>query len=307
MKVSLKKYILPTMLTAFFAGNLLSCTKREMVSVDGSSTVYPITEAVAEEFRNTAPEINVTVGISGTGGGFKKFCNSEIDISDASRTIKEKEIEKCKSNGISYVEIPVAYDGLAVVVHKSNSFLNHLTVDQLKQIFRAENPAKTWKEIDAAFPEEPIKIFSPGQDSGTFDYFVETVIGERGKVRNDAIFSEDDNVLVTGVSGDKNSIGFFGFAYYQENRENLKVVQIINPKTKKAVTPSIETVANGTYAPLSRPIFIYVSKDSLKKGSVFKFVDFYLNEAAKMSGEVGYIPLPVESYERSKKEIQKLR
>ncbi|MDH5655670.1 MAG: PstS family phosphate ABC transporter substrate-binding protein [Spirochaetia bacterium] len=273
------------------------CKAKTKILVDGSSTVYPITEAVAEEYRNVDKTVNVTVGISGTGGGFKKFCNNEIHITDASRPIKSKEIKSCADNKIGYIEIPIAYDGLAVVVSSSNAFLNEITVDQLNHIFRYENPAKTWKEINPEWPDQEIKIYSPGQDSGTYDYFVETIIGKKGRVRADAAFSEDDNVLVTGINGSEFSIGYFGLAYYSENKDSLKLIPVINPKTKKAVKPDEQTVSSGQYAPLSRPIFIYVNAEASDKPEVKKFVEFYLGSLASLTSQTGYIPFRTGFYE----------
>jgi len=276
--------------------NFSNCKAKNKILIDGSSTVYPITEAVAEEYREEDSSVNVTVGISGTGGGFKKFCNGEIDISDASRPIKSKEIQVCSDNKIEYIEIPIAYDGLAVVVSKNNTFLTELTVDDLNKIFRYEDPAKTWKDVNPAWPDEPIKVFSPGQDSGTYDYFVETIIGDKGRVRADAAFSEDDNVLVTGVNGGVFSIGYFGVAYYLENKESLKLLAVVNPKTKKAVKPDVQTVSSGDYAPLSRPIFIYINSKADEKPEVKKFVEFYLKNVSRLTSQTGYIPFRPEFY-----------
>lgn len=287
------------LLTLLLSISIVSCQKKAQILIDGSSTVYPITEAVAEEFRKVQSNVNVTVGVSGTGGGFKKFCNSEIDISDASRPIKSSEIELCKKNNTRYQEIPVAWDGLAIVVHKNNNFVDKLTVLELKKLFQSKNAAKTWKEIRSDWPDETLKIYSPGQDSGTFDYFVETILGNKEKMRSDATYSEDDNVLVRGIAGDKNSIGFFGLAYYEENKESLKLVPVVNPETNKEVTPTLETVKNRTYAPLSRPIFIYVSKKAASNPDIKNLVNFYLENAGKLSQDVGYIPLEDVDYKAS--------
>lgn len=294
-------------LTAGFALFLsVSCGKpRTQILVDGSSTVFPITEAVAESYLQKNNTVNVTVGTSGTGGGFKKFCHDETDISDASRVIKGNEIEMCKEANIEYVELPVAYDGLAVIVSPENDFIKQLTPEQLHHIFRYENPARTWDELDPSWPEKEIKVFSPGQDSGTYDYFVEAIIGKDGRVRSDATFSEDDNVLVTGISGEKHSIGFFGLAYFEENKDQLRVIPVVNPKTGKAVKPGIETVKEGEYAPLSRPLFIYVKKGATEKKEVLDFVRFYLDNAAELSKDVGYVPLGEDVYELIKKRFEK--
>jgi phosphate transport system substrate-binding protein len=255
---------------------------------------------VAEEFQKANKNINVTVGISGTGGGFKKFCNGETQISDASRPIKKSEIEKCAEKKIEYIELPVAYDGLSVVVSRQNDFAQDITVEELKKAF-GDTSVKTWKDIRASWPAEPVKIYSPGQDSGTYDYFVEAILGKDAKVRGDAVFSEDDNVLVKGVSGDKNALGFFGVAYYEENLDKLRAVAVVNPKTKKAELPTIENVMSGVYAPLSRPVFIYVAKAAYEKEEVRNFVNFYLDNASKLVKQVGYIPLNPEEYSLLKK------
>ncbi|MEQ9367080.1 MAG: PstS family phosphate ABC transporter substrate-binding protein [Leptospirales bacterium] len=294
---------LPVIAAGLALSGMLACTAKKKIQVDGSSTVYPITEAVAEEFRNVNNQVNVTVGVSGTGGGFKKFCNGEIDVADASRHIKQVEIEKCAAAGIEYLELEVAYDGLAVIVNKENEFLKRLTVEQLKAIFRAEKPAKNWNEIDAAWPAQEIKVYAPGKDSGTFDYFVEAILGKKAQMRPDASYSEDDNILVTGVAGDKFAIGFFGLAYYEENKGKLNLAAVVNPETNQAVRPTLETVKSGSYAPLSRPIFIYVSKAALEKPEVQQFVGFYMDSGAELSEAVGYIPLADELYTANKKKI----
>ena len=280
---------------------LVGCKPEKKVVVDGSSTVFPITEAVAEEFRKESSAVNVSVGTSGTGGGFKKFCNGETEISDASRPIKPKEVEACKAKNIGYIELPVAYDGLSVVVNKKNNFIKSLTVEELNHIFRYENPAKTWKDVNPAWPATTIKVFAPGQDSGTYDYFVETIIGGKGRVRADAMFSEDDNVLVIGVAGEETAIGFFGLAYYEENAEKINVVPVVSPRTKQPVTPTTESVKDGTYFPLSRPLFIYVRKDVAADPEVKRFIEFYLENTAKLSAEVGYVALGSDIGELAKK------
>ena len=277
------------------------------VRVDGSSTVYPITEAAAEEFSKVAEKVNVTVGVSGTGGGFKRFGAGELDVADASRCIKKAEIEAAKSRSIEFIELPVAFDGLTIVVNKGNTWVKQLTVAQVKKLYSASEPAKTWKDVDPSWPAETIKLYSPGTDSGTFDYFKEVVVGKDGKIRADLSVSEDDNVLVKGVSGDVNAIGFFGFAYYMENKEKLTCVPVVNPATGAAVTPSHETIEGATYAPFSRPLFIYVNKGSLDKPQVKAFVDFYLSNAAKFAEEVGYVKLPAALYDRAKANLVALK
>lgn len=299
-RAAFSRKALPILVTGLALTGMLACTAKKKVQVDGSSTVYPITEAVAEEFRNVNNEVNVTVGVSGTGGGFKKFCNGEIDVADASRHIKAVEIEKCAAAGIEYIELAVAYDGLAVIVNKENEFLKQLTVDQLKTVFRVDNPAKLWSEVNPDWPAEEIKVYAPGKDSGTFDYFVEVILGKKAQMRPDASYSEDDNILVTGVAGDKFAIGFFGLAYYEENKDKLNLAAVVNPKTNQPVQPNLETVKSGSYAPLSRPIFIYVSKAALEKPEVKQFIGFYMDSAAELSEAVGYIPLPDELYTKNK-------
>jgi phosphate transport system substrate-binding protein len=274
---------------------------RKLVKIDGSSTVFPVTEAVAEEFQAQTKGIMVTVGISGTGGGFKKFCRGETDISDASRPIKPTEVELCRKNGIEYIELPVAYDGLAVMVNPRNNWVDHLTVKELKKIWEpgAQGKITRWNQIRPGWPDREIHLFGPGVDSGTFDYFTKAVTGKEGASRGDFTASEDDNVLVQGISTDPYALGFFGLAYYENNRDKLKLVPIDDGKDENGrgpIAPSLKTVNNGTYQPLSRPIFIYVSKKSAEKAEIDNFVRFYLNNAVELTQEVGYIPLPDEAY-----------
>ena len=223
------------------------------VEIDGSSTVYPITEAIAEEFQGQNPDVKVTVGMSGTGGGFKRFTVGESDINDASRPVKDKEAEQAKDNNIEFTELEVAYDGISIVVNPENDFVTDLTVDELKKIWEPNSSVKTWKDVRPEWPAEEIKLYGPGTDSGTFDYFTEEIIGESKKIRTDFTASEDDNVLVQGISGDKYSLGYFGYAYYVENKDSLKLVSV------NGVVPSTDTIKNKEYTPLSRPLFIYVS------------------------------------------------
>jgi phosphate transport system substrate-binding protein len=272
------------------------------IKIDGSSTVYPISQAVAEEFMKANPDVNVTVGESGTGGGFKKWASGEIDISDASRPIKEEEKEAAKPNGIEPVEIPVAYDGIAVVVNKENNFVDKLTVDELKKIWEPDSKVKTWKDVRDSFPAEPIKLYGPGTASGTFDYFTGEIVGEEGKSRTDYTASEDDNVLVKGVQGDKGGLGYFGYAYYLENKDKLKIVPI--DAGKGAIAPTDQTINDGTYSPLSRPVFIYPSNKSLQKPEVKEFVKFYLETAKELVKEVGYVPLPDAKYQEGLSKVK---
>jgi len=271
---------------------------RGTVSLDGSSTVYPISEAIAEEFLSVAPRVRVTVGVSGTGGGFKKFLSREIDINDASRTIKNSEIEEARANGIDYLEIPVAFDGLSVVVNPNNTWVDYLTVDELRMIWQPGSMVDSWDDIRPNWPQLPIRLYGPGTDSGTFDYFTESVNGESGASRPDYTASEDDNVLVQGISGDENALGFFGYAYYIENQDNLKIVPI--DEGNGPVAPTAQSINDGTYAPLSRPIFVYLKTDSLARPEVRSFVDFYIDNAAGIANEVGYIELPEEMYQASR-------
>jgi phosphate transport system substrate-binding protein len=274
------------------------------VTVDGSSTVFPITEAAAEDFQKAQRgKVRVTVGVSGTGGGFKKFCRGETDISGASRPILQKEIDACKAAGIRYVELPVAYDALTVVVHPQNSWAKNLTVAELKKMWEpgAQGKVNNWNQVRNGFPNAPLKLFGPGANSGTFDYFTEAVVGKSKASRGDFTASEDDNVLVQGVSRNKNALGYFGYAYYAENKNKLKAVPI------NGVLPSEATVKNGSYNPLSRPIFIYVSSKSIDKPEVKQFVQFYLQNAAKFSQEVKYIALPASAYTTAQNHFNKKR
>jgi phosphate transport system substrate-binding protein len=266
------------------------------VRVDGSSTVFPITEAVAEEFGKEHPGVKVLVGISGTGGGFKKFVAGETDINDASRPIEKGEEEKARAHGISWVELPVAYDGLAVVVHPSNDWVDCLTVEELRRIWRPGSDIKNWKQIRPGFPDRPLTLYGPGHDSGTFDYFTEVIVGKAKSSRADYSASEDDNVLVQGISRDPNALGYFGLAYFEENARKLKLLGVDGGEG--CVKPSRDTVREGKYRPLSRPLFIYVNAASLKRPEVREFVRFYLQNAPKLVPEVGYIPLPEEEYRK---------
>ena len=268
-----------------------------VVKVDGSSTVFPITEAVAEEFGKKYPKVRVTVGISGTCGGFKKFCSGEIDINDASRTIKEKEVKKAKENNIEYIELPVAYDGLSVVINKDNDFIDYLTVKELNAIWKYGSSMKKWSDVRANWPKKDIKLYGPGTDSGTFDYFKEAIIGKKNNIRSDFTKSEDDNVLVTGIAGSKYALGFFGYAYYAENKDKLKVVKIDGGGGP--VAPTEKTINDGSYTPLSRPIFIYVNPVSTQMKQVDEFVNFYLLNAKNLVLEVGYVPLPDDLQEKT--------
>ena len=271
----------------------------QIVTIDGSSTVYPITEAVAEEFQKSKKNaIRVTVGISGTGGGFKKFCRGETDMSNASRPILKAEMEECRKNGINFLEMPVAYDALTVVVNPKNTFLKSITVAELKKIWEpaAQGKVMRWNQVNPAWPDAPMKLFGAGSDSGTFDYFTEAINGKSKASRGDFTASEDDNVLVQGVQRDVNALGYFGFAYYAENQSKLKAVPIVEKEGKPAVSPSMETVINGTYQPLARPIFVYINAKSLGKPEVREFAEYFNRHGEKLAREVKYVPLPSKAY-----------
>ena len=269
------------------------------IAIDGSSTVFPIVEAVAEEFGIlTGGNVRVTVGISGTGGGFKKFCNSETDVSDASRPIKQKEVDMCSLEGVKYIELPVAIDGLTVMVNKSNDFVECMTIDELNKIWspESEDVVTTWDQIRPEWPNENMDLYAPGVDSGTFDYFTETVNGESQASRGDFTASENDNVLIQGISGSKYSLGYFGYAYYSENIDKLKAVAIDGGNG--CVIPNDEVINDGTYAPLSRPLFIYVRQDASDTSHVSEFVKYFLGaEGQTLVAESGYIPFPQEVYD----------
>jgi phosphate transport system substrate-binding protein len=266
------------------------------VQTDGSSTVFPITEAVAEEFSIThRGNATATVGMSGTGGGFKRFCIGETDISNASRPITQSERDECAANGVEYKEFKVALDGLAVMVHPDNAFVDCLTVAELKRVWEPGSTLRRWSEVRAGFPNEPLKLYGPGTNSGTFDYFTEAIMGEARASRPDYTASEDDNVLVQGVEGDRFSLGYFGYAYYIENADRLKVLGVDGGSG--CIKPTPETVTSGQYAPLSRPLFIYVSNASLARLAVREFVKFYLEHAAELVPQVGYVALSPAEYQ----------
>ena len=282
--------------------------RTKIVSVDGSSTVYPITEAVAEEFQKDNPDIKVTVGISGTGGGFKKFCRGETDVNNASRPIKASEMEMCKKNGIEFYELPIAYDAITVVVNPDNTWVDYLTLEELRKIWAPESQGKItkWSQIREGWPDKELHLYGPGVDSGTFDYFTSVVIGKEGASRGDYTSSEDDNVLVQGVASDKYALGYFGLAYYLENKDKLKAVPI--DAGNGPVMPTVENVVSGKYVPLSRPLFIYVSKKSYEtKPHVKRFVDYYLTHVKDLVRDVGYVELPDEAYELAKKRLKERR
>jgi phosphate transport system substrate-binding protein len=268
----------------------------KIIKIDGSSTVYPITEAVAEEFQATQ-KVKVTVGESGTGGGFKKFCRGETDISNASRPISSKEMEACKDAGVQYIELPIAYDALTVVVNSKNDWVKSLSVDELKKIWAPGSSVKNWKQVNGAYPDKALGLYGPGTASGTFDYFSEAINGKAKSHRTDYTPSEDDNVLVQGVTGNVGGLAYFGYAYYEENKDKLRAVPISPKAGATAIMPSPEAVMNGTYQPLSRPLFIYVNATAAAfKPEVKAFVNFYLEKAPELVKEVKYEPLPAEDY-----------
>nr|WP_232214609.1 PstS family phosphate ABC transporter substrate-binding protein [Rubidibacter lacunae] len=276
-----------------------------LVQIDGSSTVFPIAEAVAEEFQAANPGMRVTVGVSGSGGGFKKFCRGETDISNASRPIKESEIETCKAAGIEFVELEVAYDALTVVINPNNSWAETMTTDDLKKIWEpdAQGTIDNWSQVRSSWPDAPLTLFGPGADSGTFDYFTDVIVGEEGASRGDYTASEDDNVLVLGVEGDRNALGYFGYAYYVENQGRLKAVKI--DSGNGPVSPSAATVENGTYTPLSRPLFVYVRTDAYaEKPQVQAYVDYLMTEGSPLVSEVGYVPLSPSQYAQQLAQLQ---
>ena len=288
-----------------FLGTLPLVAQAQVIKIDGSSTVYPVTEAVAEEFQKANKGLKVTVGVSGTGGGFKKFCRVETDISNASRPITASEMADCKAAGVEYFELPVAFDALTVVINPRNTWLKQASVAELKKMWEpaAQGKVMRWNQVNPAWPDQPIKLFGAGSDSGTFDYFTEAIVGKAKSSRGDFTASEDDNVLVQGVAGDVNAIGYFGYAYYAENQAKLKALPIVEKEGKPAVSPSAETVIAGTYQPLARPIFIYVNTKSMAKPEVKKFVEYFMAQGAKMAKEVKYVPLPAAIYTTNLKHI----
>jgi phosphate transport system substrate-binding protein len=268
------------------------------INIDGSSTVYPISEAAAEEFSKKYPNVDIKVNFVGTGGGFKRFTKGDLDISDASRPITTEEFDECEKNGIKFIELPIAYDGLTVAVSPKNDWAEQLTVDDLKKIY-LEGGAQKWNEINPDWPDLPIVTYGAGVDSGTYDYFREVLGGKKVEMRGDMFKSEDDNVLVNGVSGDKGSIGFFGAAYYFTNKDKLRALKIVNPEGK-AIAPAPDVIESGDYAPLSRPLFIYVSEKALERRETQRFVSFYTDNAAELAAKSKYVALPKEVYDRVK-------
>jgi phosphate transport system substrate-binding protein len=282
--------------------------QQPLIKIDGSSTVYPVTEAVAEEFQShKGGKVNVTVGISGTGGGFKKFVRGEIDIADASRPISETEMAECAKNGIQYVELPICFDALTVAVNPKNDWAQSMTVTELKKLWEPEAQGKItkWSQVREGWPDETIKLFGAGADSGTFDYFTEAIVGKAKSSRGDFTASEDDNTLVQGVEGDKYALGYIPFAYYAAQKDRLKAVAIDWEKGEGAQMPTMENVAKGVYNPLSRPIFIYVNAKSLDRAEVSEFVQFYLDNVKEHATEVKYLPLPDNAMQMVKERFTK--
>ena len=280
------------------------------VLIDGSSTVFPIAEAMSEEFSIANPDVNVTVGLSGSGGGFKKFCAGETDISNASRPIKDEEVAACEEAGIEFIEVPIAFDGLTIVTHPANDWAQCLTTDQLNTMWSPESEGQisNWNQVDASFPDQAMGLYGPGTDSGTFDYFTDEVNGEEGASRGDYTASEDDNVIVQGVAGDEGAIGYFGYAYFEENSDSLQAVAIQND-AGECVSPSTETIADGSYNPMSRPLFFYVKKEAYDaKAQVKAFVDFMLDpKNGELIGDTGYVALPDDILANSKARVDEVK
>ena len=272
-----------------------------VIEIDGSSTVAPVSQAVAEEFEKLHGDTEPIVGISGTGGGFKRFTAGETDISDASRTIRDSEKEAAASNGIEYLELKLGTDGLSVMVSPRNDFVDCLTMEQLHDIWKPESTVQNWSDVNPEWPDREISLYGADTDSGTFDYFTEEVNGEAKLSRDDYTASADDNVLVRGISGDRNSLGYFGYAYYIENADSLKLVAVDNGAG--CVEPSLSTIADGTYTPLSRPLFIYVNVESLRKPQVLEFVKFYMEVGAELTAEVGYVPEDASVFEENLQKV----
>lgn len=309
--MQLKKTLIQHIGLIVLLGLFSSCFKtyEGKINIDGSSTVYPLTEAVSEEFREVKPDVRVTVGVSGTGGGFKKFLRNELDISNASRPISASEIAAAKEANIEFIELPVSYDGLAVVVSPLNDFVDYLTVAELHKMWGPESQGKitNWNQIRAEWPDRPLNLYGAGTSSGTYDYFTEAINGKAKASRGDYTASEDDNVLVQGVSTDVNGLGYFGLAYYSENADKLKLVPIKVDENSEAILPTDESVQNGTYQPLARPEFIYVNKNSASLPHVQEYVKFYMENASTLAKEVGYVSLPTEVYKLSYEKFKNLK
>ena len=301
------------MKTTLFAALILSSflarsEEPALIKIDGSSTVYPITQAMAEEFQKEKKnQVRITVGVSGTGGGFKKFCRGETDVQNASRPIQKEEMELCKGSYVKFLELPVAYDATVIAVNPGNTWVSEITVEELKKMWEpsAQGTIMTWDQVNPKWPKEKLKLYGAGSDSGTFDYFTEAIVGKAKSSRGDYMASENDNTLVTGISKDKFALGYVPLAYYEENKTKLKALAIINPKTKKAVAPTRATVEKSEYAPLARPIFIYANEASMKKIEVKDFVNYYLKSSSQIVPQVKYIPLPSKVYNLGMEHVKK--
>jgi len=313
----MKKFLIAVSVFSLFAACSPSSQQNEnkeqgqpsVIKIDGSSTVYPVSEAVAEDYNKVKPDVKVTIGISGTGGGFKKFINKEIDIADASRPIKTVEAHKCDSLGIKYIEVPFAYDGIAIVVNPKNTWVDKITTDELKTIWDASSQGKimTWNQVRKSWPNKPLKLFAPSTDNGTFDYFTEAINGKAQQSRGDYTASATPNMLVQGIANDENALGYFGLAYYSNNKDKLKLIPVVNSKDSAnatAILPSAETVENGTYKPLSRVLFVYVNTDAYARPEVKDFLTFYLQDVPKIISDVGYFPLQNDLYPIVTKRLQ---
>lgn len=289
------------------AGERSNTATTQVIQLDGSSTVYPISEAIAEEFQlQNQGRLRVTVGVSGTGGGFKKFCRGELDIANASRPIQRSEMDDCKAAGVRYYELPIAYDALTVVVHPSNDFLTEASVEQLRRIWAPESQGQItrWNQVEPSWPDAEIKLFGAGSDSGTFDYFTEVIVGKAKASRGDFTASEDDNTLVQGVAQDRFAMGYFGYAYFAENRDKLKAVAIRPSADAAAVSPSDESVIDGSYVPLARPMFVYLNAASYERPEVKQFIEFYFDNVDELAREVRYVPLPESAYAGVRQHLQ---
>ena len=268
------------------------------IQIDGSSTVFPVTQAVAEEFRKEQPNVQVNVAVSGTGGGFKRFTVGETDVSNASRPIRDSEAEAAASNGIEFIEMRVGADGLSVMVNPANDFVDCLSIAELNEIWKPGSTINNWQDVRSGFPDQRLRLYGPDTDSGTFDYFTEEVNGEAQVSRADYTASADDNVLVQGIAGDRGSLGYFGYAYYQENKDSLKVIGVDNGDG--CVVPEPSTIEDGSYTPLSRPLFIYVNVKSIEKPEVLAFVEYYMDNGYQLTGEEGYVPVDQSVYAANK-------
>jgi phosphate transport system substrate-binding protein len=300
MNTYFKMLVTTCVISSVYIGNAFA---QQTIKIDGSSTVFPPTELAAEQFMEKQSDVKVMVAISGTGGGFKKFCKGETDISNASRPILKKELDECAKNGIQFIELPIAFDAVTIVTSKKNSFLKKITVAELKKLWEPAAQANivTWNQVNPAWPKTPIKLFAPGQDSGTFDYFTEAIVGKSKMSRTDYFASEDDNVLVQGIARNANGLGYMGFAYFSENQKQLVAVPVVHTEGKNAVLPSIKTVMDTTYQPLARPLFIYVNAKAIERPELKEFVSYYLKNGAKIMKEVKYIPLNAADYQHAQK------